>query len=92
MRLKESGLMNHWISSYMRNIDKCLIKEKTSLRDEARKVTALNVSHLSGAFLFLIMGMALCFLMFLCELIAFRLKSHKDNRNINQVAAPNNST
>lgn len=92
MRLKESGLINHWISSNMRNIDKCLIKEKTTLREEAHKVTALNLSNLSGAFLLLIMGTALSFFMFLGELIVFKLKSHRAKRNIIQVAVLTNST
>lgn len=79
--------MNYWISSYMRNIDKCVIKEKTSIRDEARKVTVLNIFHLSGALLLLIMGMALSFLVFLCEMILFRLRSYRTKRSISQVPA-----
>lgn len=65
MRLRESGLTNHWISSYMINIDKCVIKENHSFRDEIRSFTAFNVSHQAGAFVLLAIGVSFSFLSYL---------------------------
>ena len=73
MRLRESGLMDHWISFYMKNIDKCRIKGKTSLQDEISSFTAMNISHHIGTFLIVVFGSTLSFFSFLCELIFYKV-------------------
>lgn len=77
IRLRETGLMDHWMSSYLSNIDKCLIKEKHSVRDEIHHFTALNISHQVGAFLLLAIGISSSLLSYLCELILFKIMIKK---------------
>ncbi len=57
----------------MINIDKCRIKEKTSLQDEISSFTAMNVSHHVSTFLFLVFGSAFAFFSFLSELIFYKM-------------------
>ena len=77
MRLRESGLMDHWISSYMSDVDKCLIKEKKSLRDEICSFTAMNLSHQVGSFVAVAILISLTILSFVCELILFKKEMGK---------------
>lgn len=73
MRLQETGLIEHWTASYNYNIDKCLIKETKSFRDEIRNFTTMNFSHHVGTFLVIGIGISLSFVSFLCELIFFKM-------------------
>lgn len=77
MRLRESGLMDHWISSYTNNINKCLIKESISFRDEIRSFTAMNLSHQVGSFIAVAILISLSILSFVCELILFKKGAEK---------------
>ncbi len=77
MRLRESGLMDHWISVYMKNIEKCRIKGKTSLQDEISSFAAMNISHHIGTFLIVFFGSTLSFFSFLCELIFYKVTMKK---------------
>jgi len=61
----------------MINIDKCLIKENYSFRDEIRNFTALNISHQVGSFLLFAIGVSFSLFSYLCELIAFKVKIRK---------------
>lgn len=73
MWLKESGLIDHWMSSYNHNIDKCMIKENNSIRDEIRNFTKMNMFHQIGSFLILAIGSSLSFLSFISELVFFKM-------------------
>jgi len=55
----------------MPNIEKCLIFKHQSLRDEVRAVKALSMFHLSGAFLFLLIGVLMALAAFFVEKVLF---------------------
>lgn len=64
----EYGLLEYWFSTYVPNIEKCLIKEKHTLHDELRKWKPLTLKQLSGNFLLLLSGALFALLIFLLEL------------------------
>ena len=71
IQLWETGLIKYWLSAYMPNIDKCVIFKHQSLRDEVRAVKALEMFHLSGAFIFLLIGLLMALVAFIMEKIYF---------------------
>ena len=73
MKLPETGLIKHWAKDYMPNIDKCLTYKHQSLRDEVQGVKALTIVHLSGAFVFILIGMSMATVTFLLETIYWNL-------------------
>lgn len=70
----ESGLYLYWVISNMPKYDKCLIE---NYQDSSPKVKKLSFSNLSSPFLILLLGLSLSLLVFLCELVWYRFKTHR---------------
>ncbi len=73
IQIRETGLIQHWDSAYLPNIDKCLTYKHQSFQDEVRGVKALTVIHLSGAFLLVLIGNAMAIVAFLLETIYWKI-------------------
>jgi len=73
----------------MPKYDKCLIE---NYQDSSPKVKKLSFSNLSSPFVILLLGLSLSLLVFLCELVWYRFKTHHRILNAspksNEIVAP----
>ena len=78
--LWEVGLGKYWFSKYVPNIEKCLIKDRLSLREEVPNTKPLTLIQLSGALSLLVGSLSLSILFFVLEnTIDYYLKHKKNN-------------
>jgi hypothetical protein len=82
LRLRETGLISYWEKNFQADPRPCLNdnSQRRRGRDKSATPTRLSLKNLSGAFVILVVGYLIAFLVFLNEIIVFRWRKHIGNR------------
>lgn len=80
MIMREGGLIDQWLKIYRADAGRCISKAKeiTSFSSDT-SFAPLSVKNLNGAFFILGVGYLAAFIIFICECVAFKFCSKKDD-------------
>ena len=68
MRMREAGLVDHWIKNFRADAHQC-VKNKRNSKIEKDDINPLTLRGLTGAFIVLLTGIFLAFVAFIGERI-----------------------
>lgn len=76
----QNGLAGYWLSTYLPNVDKCIIRNKGKSGIAANsggpnKLMVLSISNVASAFILLLIGFSISMSVLVFELILFKFRA-----------------